>query len=217
MILNKFWSRTFGIFGIMGGITLFIGDMLFYYDPINTNLVENMGIASDSRIILSTVTALLAAWFYVLGAVHVYQAFKPSKTLIKNIILVCFAAIGISYGVVHGAFVAIAISAKLAIKNNLDLNETVSLAYDANNILRLIVYPIFGLLSFLFITQVWKGKTLYPKWIILLFPLIPFLIQDFVCKNLSGNIWIIICGGYLNNILIIFFTASTIALWNKKK
>ena len=45
--------------------------------------------------------------------------------------------------------------------------------------------------------------------------LIPFLLEDVICKNLSGSISIIICGGYLNHILIIFFTASSIALWNK--
>ena len=216
MELNKFWTRILGIFGILGGITLLTGDMLFYYDPVNSNLFENMGNASDSRIIYSAVTALLAAWFYMLGVVHVYQAFIQTKPIIKNTILICFAAITISYGVVHGAFVAIATSSKLAIENNLDLNDSVALANEANNTLRLIVYPIFGLLSILFITQVWKRKTLYPRWIILFFPLIPFLIQDFICNNLSGNIWIIVCGGYLNHILIIFFTASTIALWNKK-
>ncbi len=216
MIINNFWTRVLGIFGILGGITLLTGDMLFYYDPTNTNLFENMGNASDSRIIYSAVTALLASWFYILGVIHVYQAFKPTKPLIKNTVLICFAAITISYGVVHGAFVAIATSSKLAIENNLDLNDSVALANEANNTLRLIVYPIFGLLSILFITQVWKRKTLYPRWIILFFPLIPFLIQDFICNNLTGNIWIIVCGGYLNHILIIFFTASTIALWNKK-
>jgi hypothetical protein len=216
MELNKFWIRLFGVIGILGGITLLTGDMLFYYDPLNSNLFENMGNASDSRIIYSAVTALLAAWFYMLGVVHVYQAFIQTKPIIKNTILICFAAITISYGVVHGAFVAIATSSKLAIENNLDLNDSVALANEANNTLRLIVYPIFGLLSILFITQVWKRKTLYPRWIILFFPLIPFLIQDLICNNLTGNIWIIVCGGYLNHILIIFFTASTIALWNKK-
>jgi hypothetical protein len=216
MEVNKFWNRILGVFGILGGITLLTGDMLFYYDPVNSNLFENMGNASDSRIIYSAVTALLAAWFYMLGVVHVYQAFKPAKVVIKNTVLICFAAITISYGVVHGAFVAIATSSKLAVQNNLNLNEAVSLASEANNMLRLIVYPIFGLLSILFITQVWKRKTLYPRWIILFFPLIPFLIQDFICNNLSGNIWIVVCGGYLNHILIIFFTASTIALWSKK-
>ena len=154
MNTNNFWTRVLGIFGILGGITLFIGDMFFYYDPSNSNLYQNMGNASDSRIIYSAVTALLAAWFYMLGVIHVYQAFKPTKTIIKNIILICFTAITISYGVVHGAFVAIATSSKLAIQNNLDLNESILLASEANNVLRLLVYPIFGLLSVLFIYQV---------------------------------------------------------------
>ena len=215
MEINKFWSRLFGICGIMGGLTLFSGDMLFYYDPLNTNLYENMGNASDSRIIISTITALIASWLYVLGSIHVYQAFKQTKPIIKNLVLFCFAAISIAYGVVHGAFVAIATSSKLAVENDLNLNQATLLAVEANSILRSIVYPIFGLLSFLFITQVWKRKTLYPRWILLFFPLIPFLLEDIICKNLSGSISIIICGGYLNHILIIFFTASSIALWNK--
>ena len=215
MEINKFWLRLFGICGIMGGLTLFSGDMLFYYDPINANLYENMGNASDSRIIISTITALIASWLYVLGSIHVYQAFKQTKPIIKNLVLFCFAAISIAYGVVHGAFVAIATSSKLAVENDLNLNQATLLAVEANSILRSIVYPIFGLLSFLFITQVWKRKTLYPRWILLFFPLIPFLLEDIICKNLSGSISIIICGGYLNHILIIFFTASSIALWNK--
>lgn len=216
MEINKFWSRLFGICGIMGGLTLFSGDMLFYYDPINANLYENMGNASDSRIIISAITALIASWLYVLGSIHVYQAFKQTKPIIKNLVLFCFAAISIAYGVVHGAFVAIATSSKLAVENDLNLNQATLLAVEANNILRSIVYPIFGLLSILFITQVWKRKTLYSRWILLFFPLIPFLLENVICKNLSGSISIIICGGYLNHILIIFFTASSIALWNKK-
>ena len=214
--MNQFWIRVLGIFGILGGLLLFVGDMLFYYDPIHTNLRENMGNASDNRIIISAVTALVASWFYMLGLWQVYYAFKPTKPLFRNTILICFGAILTAYGVIHGAYVAIATSAKLATQNNLEINQAVSLAAEANDSLRLFVYPLFGLLSILFITLVWKRKTLYPRWIILFFPLIPFLIQDLICQNLSGATWIIVCGGYLNLILVLFFTASTIALWNAK-
>ncbi|CAM1341733.1 DUF6796 family protein [Tenacibaculum amylolyticum] len=216
MKTQQFWVRVFGLFGILGGLTLFIGDMLFYYHSSNTNLIENMGNASNNRIVASGVTALFAAWFLVLGVGQVYHAFKPSKPIFRNIVLGCFGAIFIAYGVIHGAYIAIASSAKLAIENNLNINETVSLANEANSILRLFVYPIFGILSVLFIILVWKRKTLYPRWMILFFPLTPFLMQSSICNNLSGSIWIVICGGYLNLILVLFFTASTIALWNKK-
>lgn len=208
--------RILGLFGAFGGIILFIGDMLFYYDSLNSNLIENMGNASNFRIILSGLSALFATWFYMLGLIHIHYALKPTKSILRNTILICFGAIFTAYGIVHGAYIAIATSSKIAIENNLDINESIFLAKEANEYLRLVVYPIFGVLSMLFITQVWKKNTLYPRWIILFFPLILFLVKDFICNNLTGSISIIICGGYLNLLLLIFFTASTIALWNNK-
>lgn len=216
MKMTLFWVRTLGIFGILGGLTLFLGDMLLYFHPENINLTQNMGNASDFRIITSGLTALLAAWFYMLGLAQVSYALKPSQPLIRIIILTNFGAILIAYGVIHGAYIAIATSAKLAIQNNLDIHDAVYLAKSTNNSLRLLVYPIFGLLSVLFFIQVWKRKTLYPRWILVFFPLIPFLAKAFICENLSGSTWIIICGGYLNLILVVFFSASTIALWHTK-
>ena len=215
--MSQYWIRVLGVFGILGGLILFAGDMLLYYDPVNMSLKRNMGNASDFRIIASGVCALFAAWFYMLGLGQVYYAFKTTKPIFRNGMLISFGGILISYGIVHGAFLAIATTAKLATEHSLDINEAVLLSEKTNEILRLFVYPLFGILSILFISQVWKRKTLYPRWIILFFPLIPFLIEDLVTQYLQNNIWIIIKGGYLNIILVIFFTASTIALWNIKK
>ena len=212
--MDQFWVRVLGLFGILGGLILFAGDMLLYYDPISTNFKQNMGNASDFRIIASGVCALLASWFYMIGLGQVYFALKPTKLILKNIILMCFGSILISYGVVHGAYLAIATTAKLSVEYNLDMNTATFLAEESNAILRVLVYPIFAILSVLFISQVWKGNTLYPRWIIIFFPLIPFLIEDLVCKYLPDNIWVIVSGGYLNLILVVFFTASTIALWS---
>ncbi len=217
MKLNNFWIRVLGIFGIIGGLILFAGDMLFYYDGSNVNLNENMGNASDFRIIASGLTALIASWFYLIGLGQVYVALKPTKPFLRTIILICFGAIFTAYGVIHGAYVAIATSAKLATRYNFDLNDAVHLAAETNNIMRLIIYPIFGVLSILFIAQVWKRNTLYPRWIIFFFPLLPFVVRDLVCASLSGATKTVVCGGYLNLILVVFFTASTIALWNIKK
>ena len=217
MKMSQYWIRVLGVFGILGGLILFTGDMLLYYDPVNMSLKRNMGNASDFRIIASGVCALFAAWFYMLGLGQVYYAFKTTKPIFRNCMLISFGGILISYGIVHGAFLAIATTAKLATEHSLDINEAVLLSEKTNEILRLFVYPLFGILSILFISQVWKRKTLYPRWIILFFPLTPFLIEDLITQYLQNNIWIIIKGGYLNIILVIFFTASTIALWNIKK
>ena len=214
MKMNQFWLRAMGIFGIMGGVILFAGDMLYYYDANNPNLLENMGNAFNFRIIASGITALLASWFYMLGLGQVYYAFKPTTAKVRNTVLISFGMILISYGIIHAAYLAIATSTKLAIENQLDIDSATALASQANQILRLFIYPVFAVLSYFFITQVWKRKTYYPRWIILFFPLIPFLFQGVISKFLTGKLWIIFAGGFLNIILIIFFTASTIALWN---
>jgi len=214
MKINQFWLRAMGIFGILGGVILFAGDMLYYYDANNPNLLENMGNASDFRIIASGITALLAAWFYMLGLGQVYYAFKPTTAKVRNTVLISFGMILISYGIIHAAYLAIATTAKLSVQHQLDIEIATALASKANQILRLFIYPVFAILSYFFITQVWKRKTYYPRWIIFFFPLIPFLFQGVVNKVLSGNLWIIFAGGFLNLILVIFFIASTIALWN---
>ena len=193
MNINRFWLRFMGLSGILGGLILFAGDMLFYYDSASTNLKLNMANASDFRIMASGISALVASWLYMLGIGQVYYAFKPTSTKIRNTVVVCFAGILIAYGIVHGAYLA-----------------------RTNQILRLLVYPIFVVLSYLFISQVWKRKTLYPRLIILFFPLVPFLFKGLVSKTLSGSIWIVVAGGYLNLIMVVFFLASTIALWHPR-
>ncbi len=215
--MNLFWQRVSGIAGIMGGIILFAGDMLFYYNPESTDLLYNMAHASDMRIVLSGVFALLSAWFYLLGLGNVYFAFKPAPKKMRNIVLLSFGAIFVAYGIIHAEYVAIAATAKISAENNLNLPESTSLAKQINMILRMFVYPLFALLSVVFIVQVWKRKTLYPRWIILFFPLIPFLLKGLIEKLLSGKMLVIIMGGYFNLICILFFLASTIALWNIKE
>ena len=213
---NKNWNRTLGLIGIFGGIVLFIGDMLFYYDPVNTDLSVNMSNVSDLRIKLSGVSALIGVWFYCLGLVHVRQAFLKSSSLIRNTVITTFAGILISYGVIHAAYVAIAVAAKLSVAHGIDLDLATTLAKETNQLLRLFIYPLFGLLSIVFIKEVWQKRTLYPRWMILFFPLVPFLLQGTINGLLSGTLKSIVMGGYLNLMLVVFFLASTIALWHSK-
>ncbi len=206
-----------GLSGIVGGLFMFAGDMLYYYDPVSVNLKLNMAHGADIRIMLNGLTALLGTWFYLLGLGQVYFAFRPAPALVRNTVLASFAAILTAYGVIHGNYVAIAVSSKLALQYHLDMEAATALASNSNLLIRYFVYPPFAVLSLVFIFQVWKQKTLYPRWIILFFPLIPFLINLFVGRYFTGSAFIIVEGGFYNLILIAFFVASTIALWDSKQ
>ncbi len=204
-----------GLAGLLGGLMLFAGDMLLYWAGDSTDLKLNMGQAAAWRIVASGLTALPAAWLYLAGTGQVYYAFVPAARWVRITVTASFAAIVIAYGVVHGNYIAIAATAQLAVEHGLDMAAATSLAVLSNEWLRWLVYPVFALLSVLFVWQVWQRHTRYPRWMLLFFPLLPFLLQGVVSKLLSGPLWVVVMGGYLNLLLAGFFAASTLALWRK--
>ncbi len=208
--------RILGLLGMLGGLTLFAGDMLFYYHPTQTRFLQTMSQASDTRIIASGITALVASWLYMAGLGQVYYAFKPAGHRVQWVVTASMGAILMSYGVVHGAYVGIATSAKLAMAHQLNLNEATALAVRTNNALRFMVYPVFALLSVVFLYAVWKKQTYYPRWMVVAFPLLPFLFKNFIVAQLLGLAYVVVAGGYLNLLLVLFFAASTLALWKPK-
>ena len=205
-----------GILGAIGGLVLFAGDMLFYYNGAETDLMKNMALASDQRIIASGVAALIATWLYVLGAGQVYYAFQPAKKWVRLTLFFSFLTIMITYGVVHAAYIAIATSAKISVELGMEASALTRLAVDANNMLRYIAYVPFGIFTVFFTFTVWIKASYFPRWVILFSPVIPFLFADVIIGSLQGEIKAIISGGFLNLILVLFFTASTIALYHKK-
>lgn len=215
VMLTKNTAIWCGISGIIASLILFVGDMLFYYDGANTNLIANMANVSSNRVIISGLCALLSAWFYTLASGQLYYAFQPAKKIIQLTVFFSFMAIMIAFGIVHAAYIAIATSAKNAALQGLPPQSFTELALAANNALRLMTYIPFTIFTLLFIYAVWKKSTHYPQWILLFCPIIPFLLNDFIISNLDGKIHTIIAGGYLNLILLLFFTASTIALLTK--
>jgi hypothetical protein len=202
-----------GFAGILGSLIMLSGDMLFYFNGEQTDILANMATVSPQRIILSGLTALFGTWLYMLGAGQVYHAFQPARRWLRLAIFLTFASIMIAYGIVHGAYIAIATSAQNASALGGDIHATTELAIAANNALRTVTYIPFAIFTILFIPAVWLKHSHYPRWIILFHPIIPFLLNDVITSRLDGSLKAIIGGGYLNLILLLFFTASTVALW----
>ena len=215
--ISRKMAINLGICGILGSLVLFAGDMLFYYANDSTDFILNMGNASSERIIASGICALFSAWLYTLASGQVYYALQPTKKWLRLLTFFSFAAVMITYGVVHGAYIAIATSAKNAVQLGMAPNTFTELAIQANDALRLIAYIPFGIFTILFIPLVWMEQTKYPKWIILFSPVIPFLLNNTIVNSLEGEWKTIIGGGYLNLILTLFFSATTFSLWRAKE
>ena len=216
-IFSRQTAVLLGVLGILGSIVLFIGDMLFYYNGDHTDYIANMAASSSERIMISGVCALIAAWLYTFASGQVYYAFQPAKKWVRVTVFVTFAMIMISYGVVHGAYVAIATAAHNAVALGMAPDSFTELAVATNDMLRYVTYLPFGIFTLLFIPTVWMKQTHYPRWIVLFSPIILFLLSGIITGSLDGKMKIIIGGGYLNLILLLFFTTSTIALWRDKR
>ncbi|WP_057833180.1 DUF6796 family protein [Colwellia sp. TT2012] len=215
-LISPLTAIWLGFSGILGSLVLFSGDMLFYYNGAQTNIISNMSVVSSERIIISGISALISAWLYTLASGQIYFAFQPAKKWVRLTVSFSFLAVMISFGIVHAAYIAIATSAKNAVELGVTPNSLTDLAVSANNALRLLAYIPFGVFSILFATTVWTKKTYYPRWLILFNPIIPFLLADLIVSNLEGEIKVIIGGGYLNLILLLFFSCSTFALWRNR-
>ena len=82
-LISPVTALWLGFSGILGSLVLFSGDMLFYYHGAQTDLVANMSVVSSTRIIVSGLSALIAAWLYTLASGQLYFAFQPAKKMDK--------------------------------------------------------------------------------------------------------------------------------------
>ncbi len=215
MEITHRWSRILGLIGVLGGLLLLTGDLLFYYRGDSIDLLSNMGNVADFRIEISGMLALLASWCYLLGVGHIAFGLGSAGIRYRYIILICFAFIFVAYGVVHGAYVAIATSAQLSVEYNMDMDVATALAASVNDDIRLLIYPVAILLTWTFVRSVWLGHTRYPRWIICFFPMVLLPFQFLFSAILSGGLWAIVVGGYYNLMFVVFFVASSLSLWRQ--
>jgi hypothetical protein len=118
----------------------------------------------------------------------------------------------IAYGVIHGAYAAIATSARNAAELGLSPESSSALAITINQAMRDMVYAPFLVFTVGFTFSVWLKRTHYPRWMLLISPIVPFLLRGVIVGHVDGSMKTIIGGGYLNLILLLFFVGSTIAL-----
>lgn len=206
----------FGLAGMAGALVLFAGDMLFYYQSGSADFVANMAAAAPERIVASGICALLAAWLYALGSGQVYLALAPAPTWLRALVFGSFAAIMIAYGVIHAAYVAIVVAAQNAVALGMEPAGQMELAWRTNDLMRNLTMIHFAVFTVFFTWAVLAGRTLYPRWILLFSPVVLYLLKGPIVSRLDGTALVVVAGGYLNLLLLLFFAVSTLALLRRR-
>jgi len=223
--------RLSGGAGILGGILLYLGDMLYYFgshNPVPGGTFAEASLATLAqaeswRIVTSGVLGVVCAWLYALGAWQVYLALRPAGQRIAAITAGALAALMIYVGVFHTAVVPHALGAKVAAlaggQGTLAALATQLPTEYFGGLLAVFAAPLVPF-TMGFLYAVLRRHTHYPRQIALLTPsllLVVLHLLEAIPPPASDGwymLYVATAGGYANLSLLLFFAVSTCVLWN---
>jgi hypothetical protein len=214
-IYISYWLRLFLISGIIGSVMMIAGDLLYQYIPGSlANTADKMAVLPESRLMAAGVMGLLGSWLYPLAAAQVYVAVLPIGQGFAAMMLVSFAAVMIAYGCSHVAYFAIASGVKASVSLGASAETGARLGNAFFQRLVTIIYIPVAVSSIGMIYAILSGRSLYPFWMIGFQPILLHLLKQPIICQLRGRVREIVHDSYDNLILLVFFGASALTLWN---
>ena len=212
MLLTTLWI------GLAGALLMFAGDMLLYYTPedfacgpkssaeerINA-IIDVMKELPAGRAMAGGMIGPIAAFLYCIGFYHiVLMTNEQTYTLaMAAFLLSCFGII------IGGAYHSHC--AYLGLLGDDGSRNALNAAMKYFQKMPLILYAGEGIGFLLLIFLIVTGKTVLPRWIFLLSPGMLFLLKPAVSRLPKGA-RVIISGGWMNLISVIYYSAVLIAI-----
>ena len=212
MLLTTLWI------GLAGALLMFAGDRLLYYTPeefacspqrsaeerINA-IIDVMKELPAGRVMAGGMIGPIAAFLYCIGFYHiVLMTNEQTYTLaMAAFLLSCFGII------IGGAYHSHC--AYLGLLGDDGGRNALNAAMKYFQKMPLILYAGEGIGFLLLIFLIVTGKTVLPRWIFLLSPGMLFLLKPAVSRLPKGA-RVIISGGWMNLISVIYYSAVLIAI-----
>ena len=212
MLLTTIWI------GLAGALLMFAGDMLLYFTPedfacdpkssaeekINA-IIDVMKGLPTRRVMAGGMIGPIAAFLYCIGFYHiVLMTNEQTYTLaMAAFLLSCFGII------IGGAYHSHC--AYLGLLGDDGGRNALNAAMKYFQKMPLILYAGEGIGFLLLIFLIVTGKTVLPRWIFLLSPGMLFLLKPAVSRLPKGA-RVIISGGWMNLISVIYYSAVLIAI-----
>jgi Family of unknown function (DUF6796) len=206
--------RTAGIVGLLGAITLLVGDMLLYGHlgsavDVWEGARQVAGQASLERLFWGGLLGPIGAVLYLAGFWHVYLNTRRAGRLAAKAILVGLTTMIVVGGAYHILWTVQMLSFKYGLADIAELSPfSDALGSYLTTVYNMAAVPGY-LASLILAALVLIGRTRYPRWTILvnpgllmLFPLI------FGPSLIPAPIGAAIMGGYINLTFCVFLTVS---------
>ena len=205
MLTNKKILLT-GFAGLAGLMLMFAGDMFLYFttQPVQNfekELLSLMKRVSETRLIIGAVLGPLAAVLYCIGFLQIYFAIDEEQKKPRILIYILFCTGMVFGGTFHAHFYVLGMAAK----HNLTTFIPQLFSFLQLFIVAYVACMMIGTLLLVYL--IIKNKTVYPKWMILLMPmLLNFLVG--LWNMLPQPLMIIITGGWFNLMYLPLFILS---------
>lgn len=212
MLLTTLWI------GLAGALLMFAGDMLLYYTPEDfacgpkssaeeriNSIIDVMKELPAGRVMAGGMIGPIAAFLYCIGFYHiVLMTNEQTYTLaMAAFLLSCFGII------IGGAYHSHC--AYLGLLGDDGGRNALNAAMKYFQKMPLILYAGEGIGFLLLIFLIVTGKTVLPRWIFLLSPGMLFLLKPAVSRLPKGA-RVIISGGWMNLISVIYYSVVLIAI-----
>lgn len=211
------WAiRLFGLSGIIGGILFVWGDLSYNHMPgSNDSPAQRMSGLPEKYLLRAGILGLFGCWFYSLASLHIFLAFQSAGQVFALILALAFGATMIGYGIAHTAYFSIATGAQIAVGLGSDADKGGKLGSTFFQRLSKIIYIPVALFSLMMVYAILTMRSLYPIWMVAFLPTVIYLVKTPVLKLFKGRPQQqMIADSYDNLILLVFFTLSTLVLWN---
>ncbi|MGA2822288.1 MAG: DUF6796 family protein [Bacteroidales bacterium] len=201
--------RILCLIGLGAALLMFVGDMCLYghfgsgSDAISRLIITN---ESDTRIVIGGFIGPIAAILYCVGFFSVYLMIAPRSRMLAVVIAGGAAAMM----VIGGAFHAMWSIRALLIKAGLSSGDYQAV-YDQIKDYTLLLYNTMltgaAVVSVLLLFAVLSGRSLYPRWSVVVNPGILLLLKP-LAHFVPAPLGAIVSGGYLNLVFVVFFSVS---------
>jgi len=221
--VNLTLIRTAGLLAVAGGLVNAVSDFLLQggliaRDAVNT--YEYLEYAPYDLVALGSVLGNVALPLWLLGFFPLYIALAPAGKWLSIAPIACLAYLFALFPGYHGSYALYAAGFQAGAASTPDTALVLSTlvqrldSYHDSLISVISVFSVIG--SLLFLVAVLSGKTLFPRWVVILTPLVSPLLQTYVemipaplggfIRPAWGTLW-----------FTALFLAATVFSWNQSE
>ncbi len=203
--------RILGLIGLGAALLMFVGDMCLYGhfgnggDAISKLVISN---ESDTRIVVGGFIGPIAAILYCVGFFSVYFMISPRSRMLAIVIAGGAAAVMAIGGAYHAMWSIRAFLIKAGLSSG-DYQALYSQIKDYTLLFYNTMFAGAEVISLLLLFAVLSGRSLYPRWSVVVNPGILLLLRP-LADLIPAPLGAIVSGGYLNLMFVVFFSVSVL-------